>query len=469
MSQKAWERERQLRDSAVPLDRRVHDSNWYDADFAVPYGDDLISLFWQSSVPGSGAPEIPYQEMTQAKANQGYDVSRAEALLDEGIALHEAGDKAGLRRLTAALMAALHDAPVDPDHPYHQYTHPESWEAVRAAMVGGGGEMVAEWESGFGTRIYQGWLGQLAGGAFGTAIEGYTGEQIKKVYGRVDGYITEPETINDDVVYELILLDVFERMGRGITSEALGLEWVKQIPFGWSAEWVALRNLALGLTPPASGAWNNPYSDWIGAQMRGMVCGMLAPANPLEAARLAHLDGVVSHSRNGVYGEMYAAVLTALAFCEPDPRSLLAAGLEYLPQGSEYVAVVRETLAILAEEETPAAAWARIEKRLETYNWIHAYPNIAADCFALWYGAGDFTETMSLLAQAGNDVDCNAGLVGNVLGIIVPVPPQWAEPIGDLLETYIKGKERLSIRELAERTARLAKKSSTEADSGYSD
>lgn len=457
MNRQAWQRERQLRDSAVPLDRRVHGSNWYEADFEAPHGDDLLRLFWEASVPGSGAPEIPYQEMVQAKANQGYDVSRAEALLDEGLALFEAGSTADLRAVTAALLAALIEAPVDPAHPYHQYAHPQGWGAVRAAMAGGVDESRPRWEAGFDERITQGWLGQLAGGAFGTAIEGYTGAQIEKVYGRVDGYITQPETINDDVVYELVLLDVFERMGRGITPEALGLEWVRQIPFGWSAEWVALRNLSMGLMPPQSGSWNNPYSDWIGVQMRGMIHGLLAPAEPLEAARLAHIDGVVSHSRNGVYGGMYAAALTALAFREDDVRALLAAGLDYLPQGSEYVAVVRETLDVLRAEDAPASAWPRLEKRLETYNWIHAYPNIAAVCFALWYGAGDFTETMSLLARAGNDVDCNAGLAGTLLGVMAPVPRVWADPIGDVLETYLKGKERLSIRELAARTARLAK------------
>ena len=77
---------------------------------------------------------------------------------------------------------------------------------------------------------------------------------------------------------------------------------------------------------------------------------------------------------------------------------------------------------------------------------------------ALWYGGNDFTETMALLAKAGLDVDCNGGLVGNVLGVLKDVPPAWADPIGDLMETYIKGKERLSIRELSARTARLAKK-----------
>ncbi len=65
---------------------------------------------------------------------------------------------------------------------------------------------------------------------------------------------------------------------------------------------------------------------------------------------------------------------------------------------------------------------------------------------------------MALLAKAGYDVDCNGGLVGNVLGVIRDVPPAWAHPLGDLLETYIKGKERLSIKALAEKTANLAKK-----------
>lgn len=455
MSEKAWQLERQLRDSAVPMDRRIHDSNWYDSDFEVPYGDDLINMFWFARVPGSGAPEIPYQEMVQAKSNQGYDVSRAEDLLEEGLALDKTEDKAKLRAVTAALMAALYAAPVAPEHSYHKYSYPE--EAVRRAMAAQGTERSPEWDAAFKDRIYQGWIGQLAGGAFGTAIEGYIGEQIKKVYGLVDHYITKPETINDDVVYELVFLDVFEQMGRSITSEALGLEWVRQIPFGWSAEWVALRNLSLGIMPPESGSWHNPYSDWIGVQMRGMICGMLSPAAPLEAARLAYIDGVVSHSRNGVYGGMYAAVLTSLAFCHDDIRELLFTGTNYLPQESEYVAVVRAAFKVLEEEQEPSKAWARLEKQLERYNWIHAYPNIAADVFALWYGEGDFTKTMSLLAQAGNDVDCNAGLVGNVLGVISPVPQTWAEPIGDLLETYLKGKERLSIQELAERTAQLAK------------
>lgn len=451
-----WLLERELRDNAVPVDRRIYPSHW-DGSLGSG-GDDLIKKFWGLTVPGSSAPEVPYQALVQAQGNKGYDVSEADALIPEGLQLLKEGNTVELRTLTAKLMKAVREAPPIADHPYHQYHHPQDWEGVKAAMpaskdVSG----AAGWKESYAERIYQGWIGQLAGGSFGTAIEGYIGPQIAKVYGGVTSYITQPETMNDDVVYELVLLDVFERMGRGMTSEALGLEWIKQLPFGYSAEGVALRNLNMGIFPPDSGSFLNPYSNWIGAQMRGMVCGMLAPADPLEAARLAHIDGVVSHAENGVYGEMYAAVLTSLAFEIADTHTLLLEANRYIPAGSEYTAKLEFILSVLKGTETPGEAWPVLDKHFERYNWIHAYPNLAADAFSLWYCGGDFTRAMSLLAIAGYDVDCNGGLVGNVLGVIRDVPPAWAEPIGDLLETYVPGKEKLSIKELAERTVLLAR------------
>ena len=458
MVKKAWVLERELRDNAIPLDRRLHESNWYEAGFEVPTGDALNALFWESKVPGSSAPEIAYLSMAQSLDNQGYDVTEAETLIPECLELHKAGKKDELRVLTAKFLHLLNTAPRISSHPYNDFDHPNTWETTRAAMPAMHNRyMKTAWQEKYQDQIYQGWLGQLAGGSFGTAIEGYTGEQISKLYGDVRGYITQPETTNDDVVYELLLLDVFERMGNSITAEALSMEWVRQVTFGWSAEWVALRNLNMGIFPPASGSFMNPYSDWIGAQMRGMVCGMLAPANPMQAAWLAHLDGQVSHSRNGIYGEMYAAVLTALAFEMDDIRQLVLKAAEYIPANSEYAAKLRFTFDTLQKNSSKENALKDLNKHFEQYNWIHAYPNIADDLFALWYGNGDFTETMSLLAQGGNDVDCNAGLVGNVLGVMFGVPAVWSEPIGDLLETYIIGKEKLSIRELAHRTARLAR------------
>lgn len=454
----AWEIDRLLRLNAVPVDRRKEASQWYSSETTFPTGDDLIALFWEARVPGSHAPEIPYVEMVESMANKGYDMREAETLLPEGMRLAKAGDRPELRALTARLLAAIHSAPPNPDSPYWSYHHPAHWSDVLAALPpevtrGGRPEPILDLDE----RIHSAWLGQLAGGAFGTALEGYHFRQILKVYGRIAEYITTPETINDDVTYELVFLDVFERMGRSLTSVELGLEWLRQIPFGWSAEWIALQNLAQGILPPESGSFRNPYSDWIGAQMRGMICGLLAPAWPLEAVRLAHIDGVVSHSANGVYGEMFSAALTSLAFVHNDPRELIEDALRFLPQGSEYLDVARACLKTIQEEPEPERAWEALDQRFERYNWIHAYPNMAADLLALWHSGGDMTAAFSWLAFAGLDVDCNAGLVGTVLGVMRPTPEKWAAPLNDTLETYLPGKERLSIRELAARTSRLAR------------
>ena len=458
MKKEAWQMEREYRDAAVPVDRRIAAPHWdHVADF--PHGDGLLSWMWNVSVPGSLAPDCFYRGMVQDWSNQGYDVSEAESLLPVGVEYEAKGDMESLRVLTARLMRALKEAPQIEGHPYHAYSHPVTWEAVKAAMPAVSDyKAVGGWQDAYADRIYQGWLGQLAGGSFGTAIEGYTGARIAQVYGEVRGYIIPPETTNDDVVYELLLLDVFEKKGRGMTSAAVADEWVRKLPYGVSAEGVALRNLNLGIYPPESGTFLNPYCDWIGAQMRGMVCGMLMPGDPMEAARLAHVDAVISHARNGVYGEIYAAVITSLAFIMDDPRAILVEGARYIPAGSEYTAKLEFCFSVLRQEEDPGAAWKKLDKHFERYNWIHAYPNLAADMLALWYGKSDFTETMALLAMAGYDVDCNGGLVGNVLGIINDVPAEWADPLDDLLETYIKGMERISIRELAQRTARLAER-----------
>ena len=45
---------------------------------------------------------------------------------------------------------------------------------------------------------------------------------------------------------------------------------------------------------------------------------------------------------------------------------------------------------------------------------------------------------------------------GTVLGIRYGTPEKWSAPLGDLLETYLKGKEKLSISELARRTYEMS-------------
>ena len=73
--------------------------------------------------------------------------------------------------------------------------------------------------------------------------------------------------------------------------------------------------------------------------MRTPIHGMLAPADPALAARLAADDSVVSHSNNGMLGGIFNAVMVSLAFTESDMRVLLKKAAAMIPDDSEFYQV----------------------------------------------------------------------------------------------------------------------------------
>ncbi|WP_324717190.1 ADP-ribosylglycohydrolase family protein [Carboxydochorda subterranea] len=476
MASRAWEMERDLRRQARPPREGVaHDAlRWKQAVDALSAPVRLARVLWESEVPASGAPDRLIVGAIQSVANRGRDVTRAEALIPAAQEAFERNDDLTLSRVVAEIYRELWQAPLVADHPYHRFVHPDTWEDVRASLPGaredaggagtglpGGGPDRASYlgSDAYLDRVHAAWLGKNIGGALGTPLEGYTGRAIREAWGEVRGYVRPPSTLNDDITYEIAFLSALESHGAALDSQELALRWLDLIPMGWSAELVALDNLRRGLMPPVSGRYLNPYSEWIGAQMRGEVCGLVAPGRPMEAVRWAWIDGIVSHEKNGVYAEMYNAALVSLAFVQPDVRALLEQALAYVPQASEFADVVRRTLGWCRQAANWQEAWARAEAAFEAYHWIHAYPNAAAVIVGLWWGQGDFDETLHVVAMCGLDVDCNAGQAGAILGAAkgtAAIPAAWSAPLEDTLETYVKGFERMRISELARWTARLA-------------
>ena len=215
--------------------------------------------------------------------------------------------------------------------------------------------------------------------------------------------------------------------------------------------------------PPQSGYLNNPYREWIGAQMRGAVCGYIAPGDARMAARLAWIDGEISHHNNGIIGEVFNAVLTSLAFVIDDVRELLKTTIEMLPKTSEYYHVVKSTLHYCQTVENYEQALIWCEETFKEYNLVHAYPNAAIQVVALWFGQDDFDLTMEIGAVAGLDVDCNTAQLGAILGAMksVVVSDAWTDPIGKELKTYVRGLETIAIDEVVDMTikgARIIKK-----------
>lgn len=463
---RAWEREYDKYTGARPVDFAEDPSDWSGIDKVLIARRAQVRMFWDSRVPGSRAPESLYTAMIQAWFNQGYEVSEAESLLDEALEAFDAQNHGKLERLSGRILKALVEAPVDTSHSSHRFSRPQTWEEIRNLMPGSK-KPESDSENPFPAdqadlrqKILGGWLGQIAGGSYGTALEGYAGRTLRNTYGdRMNTYIKEPETLNDDITFELAVLKAAELATRNdgiLRADDIADMWLEYIPFGWSAEYFALENLRRGIFPPESGRQGNFFSEWIGAQMRTMVCGYLAPGNPMKAAEYAWMDSSVSHDTNGTYAGIHSAVLSSLAFSCSDSRILLEKSLEYIPVGTEFLWLLETALESVRSHESHIESWESLTDILKTYNWIHAYPNMVAVVHALWFCGNDIGRAFRILGDCGADVDCNAGEVGSAMGIMFPIDPRWTDPFNDSLETYVPGLERLKISELADWTADIA-------------
>lgn len=454
---KAWEYAKHIVDDAKGTITIESDEDWTQSQ-SQKHEINKIKTMWFSKAPGSGAPACLIAGAIQSVENMGRDVSKAEEYFVQGQKAYAENDAAALIKYTAKIFQALNEGYKNVDSDYWNYELYETWEQFEAAS--NFPNKINIDKSKLEQQIYWGWLGQICAGSFGTALEGYSRETIKRDFGRVEGYLKKPSAYNDDITFEIAFLLAMKEYGSKITSLDIADYWVSLIPYAWSAEDIALKNLLLGVTPPLSGSLNNPYREWIGAQMRGAICGMVAPGQPLEAARLAWIDGQISHSSNGIIGEVFNAVMTSLAFVEKDIRRILSDTIEMLPTNSQYYSVVKFALETCKKAKNAEEAFIICEKKLEKYNLVHAYPNAAIEVIALWFGEGDYDNTIHLVGLAGLDVDCNAGQVGNIVGILssdMGIDSKWVEPMGKEFKTYVRGYSKILLTELVEWTMQCIK------------
>jgi len=452
---KAWELSREKTDNAIPKVLKDEEQTWEDNIDVGEAEDFHLRLLWNSNVPGSFAPESIMLAAIQAKENMGYKVIGGVELWEAGQDAYYRNDMVALNQISSKLWSAINSAQKDIHHPSWGFVHYDSWEQYSACVHFIEPTQINK--STFQEKIYAGWISQIIGGAIGTMIEGYTTDAIRKQFGEVRTYLRNVNTFNDDITYELAFLDAYKKKGRDITSKDIAEAWIGLIPSGWSAEEISLRNIRYGIMPPESGRFGNPFGEWIGAQMRGAICGMMAPGNPKEAARLAWIDGEVSHFNNGIIGEVFNAMIVSLSFTLSDIREIIKVCIAMIPSNSEYYHIVSYALNTCNEEQSWEKSWKRCEKKAEKYNWIHAYPNAMAEIVALWFGNNDFDETAYIISMEGQDVDCNAAQILTAIGImrgIKGIRTEWSEPIGDNLQTYMRGNYRnLSIQSLSKETA----------------
>ena len=459
MMKKAWEMARELFLGANPIIRSAEEQTWEDNLDVSAFYDQILALDWGSNVPGSGAPEQIMVAAVQALENRGYRVSeRGYQFLSDGLKAFEQKDYALLHQYSALLRRELAKAEKDPGSDYWNYRYYRTFAEYQGAVSFPQRVPVCPDTAEFRDQIRAGWLGQLIGGAMGTMVEGYSSRSIFRTFGEVRDYLREPNTYNDDITYELAFLDAFSRKGYAVTSEDIALSWVGMIPCGWSAEEIAIRNLKNGIFPPESGQYLNPFNEWIGAQMRAGICGMAAPGDPKTAAELAWKDGCISHANNGILGEVFNAVMTSLCFVEKDVRTLLKTAVSLIPGDSMYRSVLDFTWDACEKHDDWRRALTECEERYRKYNWIHAFPNACCEVIALYYGNGDFSETLHIITMCGLDADCNAGMIMPIIAIrngYGSIPEKYLHPAFDKLTTYMRGGMReITMDALEEKTVK---------------
>lgn len=346
-------------------------------------------------------------------------------------------------------------------------------------------------------RIEAAWLGRCAGNCLGKPVEDgerWTVDRLREYLratrnypiadyiDRLDSAPDEwqlrecwPETTkgrirhvprDDDLDYTLLNLQVLEQKGSAYTAADIAEEWLDRLPYyrTYTAERVTYRNLVNGVAPVRSAIYRNPYREWIGAQIRADIFGYVCPGRPRAAALLAFPDASLSHTANGIYGEMWAAALISAAFTARSLRAAVLESINHVPQRSRLAEALRWAVTVKDSGSTWEQAVRMAGERFGDYHWVHTINNAVVCAFALLYSDDDYTSAIGLAVQAGLDTDSNGGTVGSAAGAFVRragIAPHWTAPFHDIMHSGLSGFARNSIRDLADRTFALARRFDT--------
>lgn len=404
-------------------------------------------------------------------------------------AIHEAArlrDPGTLRGLLAELGAQAERDPA------WAHDEPEDLPGILAAMpavVRGDQPDALPDEATLRGRIHGAWAARCAGCCLGKPVEGLTPLQIRgylKAAGAwpLRDYIPLldplPEGIerlnpswrtatrgrvtmmprDDDTDYTILALHMMETYGRALRVEDVAVEWLDKLPFlqTFTAERATYRNLVSGVPVVDAGAFENPYREWIGALIRADLFGYVSPGDPRAAVELAFVDASLSHTANGVYGELWAAALVAGAFTAVDPQDALRRSLDWVPAATRLDAVLRHIVALSDDGAAWEDAIAWIDRRFADHSWVHTLNNAAVIAAALLWGDGDIARTLGLGVQAGLDTDSATATIGSVVGAVHgfdALPSHLVEPLSDRISSAVRGYDGSRISALAERTLAL--------------
>jgi len=340
-------------------------------------------------------------------------------------------------------------------------------------------------------RMLGAWLGRAAGCMLGIPCEGMSKHDIRSAaralgqrYPLADYWHLDPKPAHadgkhygltprrkflkahidrigtdDDLTYTLLGLLILEDYGIDFSTHDVGAAWLRYLPMACTAERVALDNLRKGIQPPQTALVDNPFLEWIGADIRSDPWGYAAPGLPEAAATLAYRDASVSHIMNGTYGEMFFSAAIAAAFALDDVEDVLRVALSEIPRKCRTAQAVKQAIAWCHKDGDWDKTTERILAKYAGMAGAHTLNNAALTVAGLLYGKASYQKTIALTVMGGVDTDCTGATAGSIVGAMLGakrLPRKWAKPLGDRAESYIIGHRRWSSSDVARRFCRIA-------------
>ena len=401
--------------------------------------------------------------------DEGLDI---EAYKDVFTAVYYLPNNEIKKQLGDALFQVVCTAKMRENYPYNEPSDLPSIQALRKPH-----SYAKTDPSDMEDKLLGAWLGRICGCMLGKPIEGIhsdelipflketgnyplhryilrsdvTGETLKKYKFpfNIDCYADELDGMppDDDTNYMVLYQEIIEKYGRDFTPEDVAQTWLRALPKDsyCTAERVAYCNFVNGFRPPQSALYQNAYREWIGAQIRGDYFGYINPGNPKLAAEMAWRDACISHVKNGIYGEMFAAAMLAAASQTGNLKDILLAGLAEIPHTCRLYEDVMQVITDFENGIAQEACFAAIHEKYDEHTphgWCYTIPNAMIVAASLLYGGGDYAKSICMAVETAFDTDCNAATVGSILGMVYGsaiIPAYWTAPLHDTLHTDIFG------------------------------
>lgn len=415
---------------------------------------------------------------------EGLNVAAYQNLFD---AVHKMERGAEKDEMAAILFRLICQAETVPDYPYKE---PSDLEGIRALCRPYPMAAKLPENAELRKKIHGAWLGRICGCLLGKPVEGMRTDELIPFLKETDNcpmrrYLTSPDVADeiagkyrfsiqkhcladvisrapadDDTNYTVMAQQMIERYGLDFTPDDVAEMWLRSQPKTayFTAEAAAYRNFLLGYRPPQSALYQNPWREWIGAQIRGDYYGYINPGDPEKAAEMAWRDASISHVKNGIYGEIYVAAMLACAAVTNDVRDVIEGGLARIPATSRLYEKIRQLLNRFDDGEPQEVCFARIQSEYDDHDphhWCHTISNALIVTAALLYGGGDYGKSICLAVRTGFDTDCNGATVGSVVGMMQGesgIGEKWRAPIHGELQTQIIGLDTVRIDEVVEKT-----------------